>query len=107
MPLYIFGCDQGHHAERVRPMGTETIDCPVCSKPARRSVLHTFHVVGPTVDTRGMFRRYQEASQEIDHSYSKIEESVGHPVQSPNYYKMGRRKAAALEAAGESFKAGA
>lgn len=104
MPLYEFACGQ-HMTEVVRPVGTEFIVCPRCQHNAWRTHRPThFQVVGPTVDTRGMFRRYTEATQEWDHAVSKVEQSVGHEINTGNLWAEGKARAQAMHQAGEPFR---
>lgn len=49
-----------------------------------------------------MYRRFSEATAEIDHGASKIEASVGHPIETPNFYRKAQQKAKAMVAAGEA-----
>ncbi len=103
MPNYEFRCVRGCVSDLVRPLGTEQAACPFCGEPAARTHAPSrFDVIGPTVDTRGMFRRWQEATSEIDHGASKIEANTGEPVQTPNFWKQAKQKAAAMVAAGEA-----
>ena len=102
MPLFDYRCPDGHTHELVRHRGVEEIPCPTCGKAAVRSHVHRFDVRGPTVDTRGMFRRYQEASAELNHDATAIEQSTGQPVATPNYYELARARANAMVAAGEA-----
>lgn len=38
MPLYDFQCKNGHQQEKIVPMDTQTIECPVCQEPAERTI---------------------------------------------------------------------
>jgi len=53
-----------------------------------------------TRQSRQGFSDFQEANQEIDHAYSQREKEVGHPIQAPNYYQIGKARAAKLQKAG-------
>jgi putative FmdB family regulatory protein len=102
MPLYDFRCPIGHWSELVRTIDTESVCCPECGEPAIRQ--HGAHRVShqePEADTRGMFRRYREATQEMDHAYSKVEASTGQPVQAPDLWGIAKQRAKAMIAAGE------
>lgn len=102
MPLFDYTCPRGHVHELVRPLGTEGVPCPTCGQAATRSHVHRFDVRGPTVDTRGMFRRFNEATHELDHAATRIEANTGAPVATPSYYRMARARANAMIAAGEA-----
>ena len=86
MPLYRFRCSCGLTAERLASMGTEQIQCPVCGSTAAREHVYRFDVVGPTVDTRGKFRRYQEASAEMEYA----EQKTGVPA--PKIWPLTKRR---------------
>ena len=90
MPNYTYRCNAGNETDRVRPLSAVTLECPVCAAPATRSAVNRIEVVGPTVDTRGMFRRYQEAAAELP------------AAQTAGLYQAAKAKAAALTAAGEA-----
>lgn len=103
MPLFDFRCSNGHVSEAIRPSEVVGIACPRCARMARRNgVNRGIGVVGPTTDTRGMFRRFTEASAEIDHAASSIEANTGQPVRTPNLWKAAQQRAAAMSAAGEN-----
>lgn len=95
MPAYDYTCGAGHVTELVRPIGTDFVACPRCGSDAERSHVHLFDVVGPTVDTRGMARRFSEAMTERDHLAHKIEASTGVPVQMPDDWAGPKAKALA------------
>lgn len=66
MPLIDYRCDKGHVTERVifgpRP---GSIACP-CGALAWRQ-WGRVHVIPPEVDSRNMFRRFREATAEMEH----------------------------------------
>ncbi len=106
MPLFDFECSCGIAQEAIRPSGTESVDCP-CGRPARRVIARRFGIVGPTTDLRGMFRRFQESTAEIDHTYSKAEANLERPLEAPKLWAASKQRADAMTAAGEAptFKA--
>ena len=99
--LYDYRCQAGHVYELVRPLGTDFVACPACGAEAERSHVHMFDVVGPTVDTRGMSRRFLEALREREHGFKKAEAEVGHPIPRPNDWAVPKAKAAAKLKHGE------
>ena len=103
MPLYEYSCGD-HTVERVRPIGMEYIQCPECGYPAQRAHVYHTEIVGPTVDTRGMFRRYSEASSEIDYKASVVEYNTGAEVRTPNLWAAAKGRAAAITRAGENYR---
>lgn len=92
MPLYIFGCSQGHRSERLVPAGTERSACVECGEDSPRVYGYSMGITQPEVDTRGMFRRFQEASQEMEHR--------GH--QGPSLWHVAKQRAKAIERANEN-----
>ena len=101
-PLYDFTCPSGHVNELLRPIGTDDAPCPRCGARARRSQVHRFDVVGPTVDTRGMYRRFCEASDEMGHATQKLEASLGRPVQGPRLWQQSKRRWREMQRVGEA-----
>ena len=67
MAIYVFGCQQGHRTERLVPLGTERAACETCGESCGRVYQYSMAITQPEVDTRGMFRRFDEASQELAH----------------------------------------
>jgi len=102
MPLYDYRCTRGHTVERFQPSTVYALACSVCGNPADRAPAHRVAIVGPTTDTRGMFRRFQEASADMDHAASRIEANTGQPVATPDWWSAAKQRAAAIERAGES-----
>jgi len=101
MPLNDFRCACGLLTEAIRPSGTDSIACP-CGRDARRIPPTRFGITGPTTDLRGMYRRFTEATAEIDHAASKIEASTGQPVQTPDFWGQAKARADAMVSANES-----
>jgi hypothetical protein len=94
MPLYDFRCDLGCNSEVVRPIGTEVIPCPNCGvRACRTHVPSRFDVVGPTVDTRGMARRFAEAVDEREHGFAQIEARTGEAYLRPDDWSRPKAKA--------------
>lgn len=102
MPLYDFLCQRSHVTESIQPMDRSVIVCPVCLSPANRQAANRVTMAMPEVDKRGMFRRFQEASQEIDHAAARQEQSTGQAIQTPNYWGAAKERAKRMIAAGEA-----
>lgn len=83
-------------------MAIESIECPGCAQPVRRTAANRIDVVGPTTDTRGLFRRFRESTAEIDHTFAKAEADLERPIQAPSLWQEAKRRAAAMTAAGEA-----
>jgi hypothetical protein len=87
-----------------------TLPCPACGLPATRLSVYQVTIASsglPTLggvqsDTRARrrFADFQEASREIDYSYTRREQEVGHPIQGPNLYQIGKARAKKLMKAG-------
>ena len=101
MPIYDYGCAQGHVTELVRPIGTAMIPCPTCGERAFKSEVHHFDVVAPTVDTRGMYRRFTEAVSEREDAYGRAEADLGQPLPRPDDWAVAKARAAAMAYHGE------
>ena len=84
MPLYVFRCAQGHTAESVRPIGTESIDCHACPDSMRRVEVNHVHVIGPTVNTMGKETLAYEYMAERDHLFDRAENDTGEQLPRPN-----------------------
>ena len=111
MPLYDYSCDCGVVTEARQGSGVKTIPCPACGQPATRQSVYQVMVLSSGLPTRGgvesdtrrarqRFADFREASQEVDYSYTQREKEVGHPIQGPNYYQIGKARAKKLRAAG-------
>lgn len=98
--LYDYTCRQGHTVELVRPLGTDHVSCPICGVIASRSHVHRFDVVGPTVDTRGMVRRFLDASNAREEMIQKAE-AAGQRVERPNDWAAPKARAEAKMKRGE------
>ena len=101
MALYDYRCPTGHVVERRLDHDPGCLTCP-CGMMAERIWTSPPSIVGPTTDTRGMFRRFTEATAEIDHAATRIEQQTGQTVQTPNLWQAAKQRAAAMDAAGES-----
>lgn len=101
MPAYDYSCGAGHVTELVRPIGTDFVACPRCGAGAERSHVHHFDVVGPTVNTLGMARRFVESLSEREHGYQKAEASIGEAIPRPNDWAGPKAKALAKLKHGE------
>jgi isopenicillin N synthase-like dioxygenase len=102
MPLYDFSCSGGHVEEHIVPTTVRRRDCGSCDRPSLRQFSSQIAVVGPTTDTRGMYRRYVEASAEIDHAATKYEHDSGKAATLPNLWTQSKALAGAMTVAGEN-----
>jgi hypothetical protein len=104
--LYDFRCPAGHTTEkRVNSSDVVLVHC-ACGLPARRSEVNRIGVSGfaktpgPAVDFHDDYRRFSEASSEIDYSASKAEKADGLAPKNSPLFKMAKAKAAKMAAAG-------
>lgn len=102
MPIYAYPCAAcGLTTEAVRPLSCVEIAC-ACGAVVRRSAANRVAVAAPAVDTRGMFRRFQTATQEMDYAASKIERETGQRPPAPSLWNAAKERARAMQAAGEA-----
>ena len=80
----------------------QVVTCAVCDNPAPRRPAHRIAITAPEVDTRGMFRRFQEAGSEFDHAATQNEANTGQPVEKPSIWQAAKATAQAMNAAGEN-----
>jgi hypothetical protein len=93
VPLYVFGCSQGHRTEQIVPLGTETSACALCDEQGcGRVYQYSMAITQPEADVRGMFRRFQEASSEMEHRGET----------SPHLWQAAKQRAQAEARAGEN-----
>lgn len=102
MPLFDFGCPQGHTTEAIRPAECRAILCPACGGPAERAPAHRIAITAPSVDTRGMYRRFREASAEMEHGAERHERDTGQPAPDLGLWSAAKQQANAMVAAGEA-----
>ena len=112
MPTYDFACGCGEVTEARAGFETSSLPCPACGQTAQRVPVYRFQYTitetggssYPRLDRakapNGKYRLsdFQEASAELDHAASQIEQREGRPVKVPSPYKAGRRKAEAMGA---------
>ena len=101
MPLYIYRCKSNHETELVRPIGVDSAQCWTCGEEAARDHVYHMEIVGPTVDTRNMDRRFLEALHEREYGFKKAEAEVGHPIPRPNDWAVPKARAEAKLKHGE------
>ena len=83
-------CDCGRLAKRAEVYREQYISCETGPKGGQK--------VEPPRDEKSYrheFKRFQEASQEIDYAYSRVDDPK---VKPPNYYKKGLARAEAHQA---------
>lgn len=94
MPLFDYRCEIGHTSELIRPGSVYRVPCDACGGPADRIISGHVAIVGPTTDTRGMYRRFTEASAELNHA--------GADTVAPSLWGAAKQQAAAMVQAGEA-----
>ena len=104
MAVYDYLCDCGVVTEARAGYETNTLPCPACGRTASRQAVYRVSLRGlPTLGRpkkRQQFTDFREASQEVDYAHSEEEKELGHPIERPNYYEIGKARAAQLEKAG-------
>ena len=99
MALFEFRCQCGWVAELLKPRDTAQVTCPHCYSAVPRNAINTVAVSGfrPVPSDQKSYRRefaeYREAAAEVDYHYGQIESKEGRPVQAPNLFKEGVRRA--------------
>lgn len=91
MPIFDFICGCGEVTEARVGRGVNTLPCSGCRQTAKRSAVYQV-VIGAT-EKKYRVSDFQEASAELDHAASQIEQREGVPVKIPSPYKAGLRKA--------------
>lgn len=102
MPIYDYRCSTGHTFESIQPMSCDRLFCVPCAETAVRVAANRVAVTQPEVDMRGKYRRYTEATAEMDHAATKVEASTGQAVQAPPLWRVAKQRAAAMTARGEA-----
>lgn len=94
MPVYDYACKSGHRTEAIRGAGVETISCPKCGDTAyRKTIYATVHKMADSQPRmRDTFRRYQEASCEIDYSCKKLESETNARVPALGLWQQAKNK---------------
>lgn len=64
MPLYVFECPEHGRFEELVRRGEDEWACPRCLAGCRRAYQYSVALGKPSVDLRGMYRRFSEASAE-------------------------------------------
>lgn len=92
MPLFDFRCAAGHVTERLSPPGVEAIGCH-CGQRAERQLPRI--AVGHAVAGRmpGGFRRWDEASAEIEYGIAAVEQREGVTLDRPRLATAAKAKA--------------
>jgi hypothetical protein len=102
MPLYDVQCQGGHRTEVLSSAEATAWGCPRCQQPAKRVYGYRVAIGQPVTDTRGLFRRFSEASQEMGYAAERVEQSTGQSVPGPNLWQQAKTRAQQMTAAGEA-----
>ena len=96
MPTFDWACARGHVFEDSTPRETREITCP-CGRPASRLLsapqLITQRVPAPKGQRPLRIGEYQEAAQEVDYRWRKLEYELDAPIQRPDYFGAANGKA--------------
>ena len=105
MPLYTYLCDCGLNWDEYAGYNDSVITCRGCGLPAKRLQVYRDQYIHAETGPKGgrkneapreeksyrkQFKEFQEASAEVDFSYSRTDDPQ---VKAPNYYKEGLKQA--------------
>lgn len=95
MPLYSFRCPAGHAFDKRVVSYDTTLETCACGAEARRAEVNLTSIVGETVMKPVKYRvsEFQEAHQEVDYAYSKVEQETGEKVKRPDLWKAAKQEA--------------
>ena len=103
MPLYVYTCSDGHDTEAIRSADTVAVGCQ-CGHQAQRQSVYRMAQIGavrpPVAERTVNLRQYREASEQIAYEHSRAEESAQRELPPPPLWKMAKKRAAKLMAAG-------
>lgn len=102
MAMHDYRCGNGHTDERLMAPAPAFVDCRFCGDKAERIAANRVAIGSPYVDTRGLYRRYVEASSEMDFAATRIEQNTGQRVETPNFWKSSSERAKQVIASGEA-----
>jgi len=96
MPIYDYKCKSNHMTEARRNVGVEIIPCPICGLPAQRLTVYRTSFVMPQSGSkmRDTYRRFQEASGEIDYTCNQFESETNAKVPSLGLWEDAKRRVA-------------
>jgi len=96
MPIYDYICKSNHKTEARREVEVESIPCPICGQPAQRLTIYRTSFVMPKSGSRmrDTYRRFQEASGEIDYTCNKFESETNATVPSLGLWEKAKRRVA-------------
>ena len=106
MPLYDYVCAHGHSVELRQPMEVAIVQCELCGEEAWRVAVHYFGFSGfartPVADREygADFKRFTEASAELDYKHGRLQESAGRPLPTPPLFRRAVSRAAELQRLG-------
>lgn len=97
MPLYDYVCEHGHITPRIVELGRGVVLCPVCGGNAKKvSVYQVSHVMASGKESLGKkYKRFQEASAEIDYTCTKFESETNAKVPDLGLWQSAKREAEA------------
>ncbi len=113
MPMYTFVCPDHGPWDSREPYGTESIPCrlainsryDICGKASGKESVYRINFGGYASTKKGEavdykdYRRFSEASAELDYKASRLE-SEGANVVTPSYYQEAKKEARKMAAAG-------
>ena len=79
MPVYDYGCENGHITEARRGFSVTSIPCATCGTDAQRRSVYRFGVSG-VPQPKYRLTEYQEAGQEANYYHERMEQDRGQPL---------------------------
>ena len=96
MPSFDFACSRGHVFEDSTSRETREVMCP-CGRAASRLLsapqIITQRATTPKSQRPLKYGQVQEAAQEVEHHWQKLESEMGTPLKRPDYFGAANRKA--------------
>ena len=105
MPRYDFSCEAGHHFERKAGYDATSVICE-CGALARRGSVYRVGIAGFASTPKGQmdfsrdFKRYDEATQQLEYQKARFEDSAQVRVPDPPLFQQAKAKADRLVKAG-------
>lgn len=118
MPLYVYRCEVGHVEEKLvrsfqprHQQSDELADTSQsstcsCGLPSHRDGVTAFAFTGFAATPDGQrdfsqdYRRFREASEQLDSNHKRNEERAQQPLESPRLYQAARQEAKRLTSLG-------
>lgn len=91
MPNYSYVCTEGHENDAIRPVGTESMDCPQCGRRAQKRSVYAQAIVERERKIRA--GDFFEATDMLESRRQEFEKAEGVTAPPPPLYDMAKRRA--------------